>query len=185
MATSATFTDASPVTSLSSGGYATQYNVNDIFGASNVEKWANASADASDSNAGFSEITRRVKWAITSATADFENAMRQGRYELPITGAGACVWATNVVSILAGEWLYSRMRHAQRGPDGKPMACEFEGYITWAQLQMDYVRSGKLRLDASVFGKGTNAPFVTHHHSHSSYGSGQHGHSLSTGPFVG
>ena len=197
MATSATFTDASPVTSSSSGGYCVRSDIENIFGIPNIIKWAILSGKDPESNAGLAEINSRINWAINWATVDFENSMRQGRYTLPITGAGASIWATEVVATLAGLRLYGHLRPTQRGPDGNAIPHPYADQLTYVTLQLDYARSGKIRLDAVVFGKGQNAPEVTHQPSHAAYGPGQHGsgqhgsgqhgygHSLPTGPFVG
>ena len=97
------------------------------------------------------------------------------------------MWATNLVATLAGLWLYQHLRPTQRGTDGKPIPDRYDGIFTWAENQMNYVRSGKLVLDASVKGKGTNAPEVTHERSRGAYGPGMRGYGtrpLPSGPFA-
>ena len=84
------------------GTYASRGDLENIFGIPNIIKWAILSQNDPDSPEGQAEIVNRINWAIGVATADFENAMRQGRYTLPITGQGASVWATTVVATLAG-----------------------------------------------------------------------------------
>ena len=187
MATSTTFTDGSPVFSPSSGSYCVRSDIENIFGVPNIIKWAILSGTDPESNAGLAEINSRITWAINWATVDFENALRSGRYSLPITGTGASIWAKEVVATLAGLRLYGHLRPTQRGPDGNIVPHPYADQLTYVTLQLDYARSGKVGLDAIVFGKGQNAPEVTHHQSHAAYGPGQrgYGHLLPTGPFVG
>ena len=187
MATSITFADGSAVSSPSSDAYCVRSDIENIFGILNIIKWAILSGNDPTSSSGMAEINSRINWAINWATVDFENALRSGRYTLPITGAGASIWAKEVVATLAGLRLYGHLRPTQRGPDGNVIPHPYADQLTYVTLQLDYARSGKVGLDAAVFGKGTNAPEVTHHPSHAAYGPGQrgYGHSLPTGPFVG
>jgi len=186
MATSAVFLDAVPASSPSSGSYCLRSDIEYIFGVPNLIKWAIVSGNDPASPAGQAEVTNRINWAIGWATVDFENAMRQGRYTLPITGPGASIWAKELVAMLAGLRLYGHLRPTQRGPDSNIIPHPYADQLTYVTLQLDYARSGKMVLDALVFGKGTNAPEVTHHHSHAAYGPGQHGYGspLPTGPFT-
>jgi hypothetical protein len=177
---SITFADGTVIAGPASG-YAARSDLENIFGVPNIIKWAILSANDPGSPAGLAEITARINWAISVATADFENAMRQGRYTLPITGTGASVWATTVVATLAGLLLYQHLKPTQRDQDGRPIPDRYDGIFTWAEQQMNFVRSGKLRLDAAVFGKGTNAPEATHERSRGAYGP-TNGTSLSVEP---
>ena len=185
---SITFSDGTVIAGPASG-YAVRSDLENIFGIPNIIKWALLSANDPDSPAGLAEITGRINWAIGVATVDFENAMRQGRYTLPITGTGASVWATTVVATLAGLLLYQHLKPTQRDQDGRPIPDRYDGIFTWAEQQMNFVRSGKLRLDAAVFGKGTNAPEATHERSRGAYGPGMGGYGTGPfpppGPFVG
>ncbi|MGD0899778.1 MAG: hypothetical protein ABR915_18250 [Thermoguttaceae bacterium] len=184
-----TFNILVPFVAPAIGPYASRSDLENIFGIPNIIKWAILSANDPDSPAGLAEITARINWAIGVATVDFENAMRQGRYTLPITGTGASVWATTVVATLAGLLLYQHLKPTQRDQDGRPIPDRYDGIFTWAEQQMNFVRSGKVRLDAAVFGKGTNAPETTHERGRGAYGPGQGGYGTGPfpppGPFVG
>jgi hypothetical protein len=184
---SITLADGTPITGPVSG-YAVRSDLENIFGVPNIIKWAILSQNDPASPAGLAEITARVNWAISVATADFNNAMRQGRYTLPIVGTDASVWATTVVATLAGLLLYQHLKPTQRDQDGRPIPDKYDGIFTWAEQQMNFVRSGKLRLDAAVFGKGTNAPETTHERGRGAYGPGQGGYGIGPfpppGPFV-
>ena len=189
MSDSFTFADASPFPSpLVEGGYAQRSDLENIFGIPNIIKWAILSGADPDSPAGQAEVTARINWAIAVSTVDFENAMRQGRYELPVTGPGASIWATGVVARMAGLLLYGHLRPTQRGPDGQPIPHPYADELSYVTLNLDYARSQKLRLDAKVSGKGTNAPFATHERSHAAYGPGQGGYGTGRipppGPFA-
>ncbi len=185
---SITLADGTPITGPVSG-YAMRSDLENIFGVPNIIKWAILSQNDPASPAGLAEVTARINWAISVATADFNNAMRQGRYTLPIVGTDASVWATTVVATLAGLLLYQHLKPTQRDQDGRPIPDRYDGIFTWAEQQMNFVRSSKLRLDASVFGKGTNAPEATHERSRGAYGPGQGGYGTGPfpppGPFVG
>jgi hypothetical protein len=185
---SVTFADATVIAGPASG-YAARSDIEQIFGVPNIIKWAILSANDPDSPAGLAEITGRINWALKSSTVDFNNAMRQGGYTLPITGAEASIWATNVVATRAGLYLYQHLKPTQRGQDGHPIPDRYDGIFTWAEEQLNFVRSKKLRLDAAVFGKGTNAPFATHERSRGAYGPGIGGYGTGPfpppGPFVG
>jgi hypothetical protein len=170
-------------------GYAARTDIENIYGIPNIIKWSILSGNDPDSPAGVQEIAGRINWALGVASVEFENAMRQGRYQLPIVGVGASVWATTVVATLAGQFLYQHLRPTQRGEDGRPILDRYDGIFTWAEQQMNFARSGKLALDAAVFAKGTNAPYVSHERSHAAYGPGQDGYGTRPlpppGPFAG
>jgi len=158
-----------------------------IFGIPNIIKWSILSANDPKSAVGMVEITKRVNWALSVATVDFENCMRQGRYELPVVGPGASVWATTIVATLAGKLLYQHLRPTQRDPEGRPIPDKYDDIFSWAEKQMNFARAGKLVLDAAVYGKGTNSPQVTHERSHAAEGPGIRGYgtrALSPGPFA-
>ena len=186
-ATSITLADGAVIAGPASG-YAARSDIENIFGIPNIIKWAILSQNDPTGAAGLAEITARINWAIGVATADFNNAMRQGRYTLPVVGADASVWATTVVATLAGQLLYQHLKPTQRDQDGRPIPDRYDGIFTWAEQQMNFVRSGKLRLDAAVFGKGTNAPEATHERSRGAYGPGIGGYGTPAlpppGPFV-
>jgi hypothetical protein len=172
-----------------SGALCIRLDIENIFGPRNVIKWAIVSGSNPTSGDGTTEITNRVNWAIDSASADFIIAMNQGGYTLPLDGVRAMRWQTNMVAVRSGYYLYSWLRQAQRGPDGKPSPDYFSQWFDWWQEQIDFVRARKLHLDGSVFGKGTNAPEATHEPSHAAYGPGIRGYGEGRipppGPFVG
>ena len=155
---SVTFADGTVIAGPVSG-YATPSDMFQIFGFVNCQKWSILSANDPDSPAGIAESQSRYNWALSSSAVDFNNAMRQGGYTLPVTGPEATIWAKNVVATQAGLYLYQHLKPTQRGADGRPTPDRYDGIFTWAEPQLDFVRSRKLKLDAAVFGKGTNAPF--------------------------
>ena len=108
-------------------GYAVRSDLENIFGIPNIIKWAILSANDPTSTAGMTEITNRINWAISVATMMFDNAMREGRYALPVTGAEASVWATTVVATLAGLLLYQHLKPTQRDQDGRPIPDKYDG----------------------------------------------------------
>lgn len=150
----------------------TRGDIENIFGVPNVIKWSILSANDPTSGAGLAEITNRINWAIGVSTSDFNNAMRQGGYQLPLNGADAVRWQTNIVAICAGLYLYQHLKPTQRGEDGRPLPDRYDGIFTYCEQQLNFVRARKIRLDGTPFGKGTSGPEVTHEPSRGAYGPG-------------
>jgi hypothetical protein len=165
-------------------GLCTIYDLQEIFGIPNINKWAILDQQDPNSSGGMAEIANRVAWAINIASTDFRNAMRQGAYALEansggalsLAGTDAVVWQTNLVAIMAGLYLYMHLKPTQRGEDGRPTPDKYNGLFTYAQEQLNWARAGKIRLDAAVVGKGVDAPFATHHRNRGAYGPGQRGY---------
>ena len=92
---------------------------------------------------------------------------------------------TNRHARRAGNWLAESVA-ARRG---RPIPDRYDGIFTWAEQLMNFVRSSKLRLDAVVFDKGTNAPEATYERSRGAYGPGIGGYGTGPlappGPFCG
>ena len=155
-------------------------DLQNIFGIPNIIKWAILSQNDPDCPAGQAEIANRVNWAIGVATADFENAMRQGRYSLPITGPGASVWATTVVATLAGIVALSapEARATRRGRPAHSRPLRRHLHLGGATDELRPFRQDPA--GCTVFRKGTNAPVVTHERSRGAYGPGMDGYG--TGP---
>lgn len=151
-------------------------DLENIFGVSNVIKWAVLSNNNPTSTAGLAEISYRINWALGLSSTDFRNAMRQGGYVVPCNGPDGMVWQTNIVAIRAGLYLYMHLRPTQRGEDGRPLPDKYDGLFTFAEQQLNFARSRKLKLDGTLYGRGTNAPFVTHQPNHDFAGPGQLGY---------
>ena len=147
-------------------------DIENFFGIPNVIKWAILSGQDPTSVGGLAEVANRVEWSIGLSSTEFRNAMRQGGYQLPLDGADAIVWQTNVVAAMAGLFLYEHLRPTQRGEDGRPVPSHYDGIFTWAMQELNFVRSRKKKLDGTPAGKGCNAPFVTHERSRGAYGPG-------------
>ena len=136
-------------------------DLENIFGVPNIIKWAILSANDPDSPAGMAEITARINWAIGVATADFDTPCGRDVIRSPSPAAGQASgpppwwrrWPASALPALEAD---------AADQDGRPIPDRYDGIFTWAEQQMNFVRSGKLRLDAAVFGKGTNAPEATH-----------------------
>lgn len=91
--------------------YALRPDVHNIFGASNVTKWADV-----DNDANAHTISRRVEWALKRATDDVNDRLRGGPYEVPFDAPypGAVI---DACARLAGVLLYDS-RGAQDSEDG-------------------------------------------------------------------
>jgi hypothetical protein len=158
------------------GYLATRCDIEQIFGIPNVIKWSLLSQLDPDTTAGEQEICQRINWAIGLASTDFNNAMRQGGYELPLNGVDGARWQTNIVAIRAGLYLYIHLKPTQRGEDGRPLPDKYDGLFTFCEQQLNFARARKLRLDSTPFGRGTSGPFVTHEPRRNLRGPGQLGY---------
>ena len=158
------------------GAYISRSDIEQIFGVPNIIKWAILSGADPTQSTGQTEITARVNWSIGAAEAMFHNAMREGMYILPLTGPDAVQWAKLVCATLAGNLLYQHLKPTQRGEDGRPIPDRYDGMFTWAETQLNQARAHKIKLDAPTFGKGIDAPEVTHSRPRGAYGPGQRGY---------
>lgn len=86
--------------------YCTRADIEDLFGVSNVEKWADLDNDLDQDN-----IDDRITRAITEASDDIDEVMRGGPYDIPIVVTGGSTTPTgitNIAATLAGVWLYTK-----------------------------------------------------------------------------
>lgn len=60
--------------------YATRTDMDNVFGSDNINKWANVNG-----NSNAIEITGRVAWALEQATAEINDELFLGPYEIPFT----------------------------------------------------------------------------------------------------
>lgn len=77
--------------------YATQSDIEDIFGKDNVAIWSNLDGETGAD-------TTRIARAITYAEENVENRFRSGKYALPFNPIPAVV--VHWVATLAGLWLF-------------------------------------------------------------------------------
>ncbi len=79
--------------------YCARADIEQIFGTSNVEKWADL-----DDDADATKITARITAMIAEASEDIDDQLRGGRYELPFPSGTMTI--TTLAARLAGVLLY-------------------------------------------------------------------------------
>lgn len=78
--------------------YATQANIEDIFGASNVDAWATHSGDDEAATAA------RIARSLVVAEDHVNSRLRRGPYAIPFASAPTII--VDATARLAGVWLY-------------------------------------------------------------------------------
>lgn len=133
--------------------YCTRADIEDLFGAVNVAKWADL-----DSGQDADTIAARIVRAIAVASARIDDRLRDGPYVLPINGDPPTL--VNLCASLAGLWLYeSRGVQDVSAETGMPMH-RLRWFSEQAEKTLKDLRAGVLRLNVALQGYGTTAPMV-------------------------
>jgi phage gp36-like protein len=135
--------------------YATQTDIENIFGVANVARWSQLDNSISPVTAD----TSRIALAITNATANIEDRFRGTAYAVPFNPVPTKVteWAAK----MAGVWLYS-----SRGVNSKTATDEADQRILYHQRvtmeEMDLYAGGsrKFALTSPLAGRGGTAPWI-------------------------
>ena len=135
--------------------YATQANVEAIFGASNVNKWANIEQDGVAAT-----ITARIVLALENADSTINDYLRDSRYTIPFTSSPLPLSLVDTAARLAGIWLYE-----SRGVVDMDMETEKPIHkLMWHQKRVDkWLRNakvGRIKLDEDTT---TGHPEVVSH----------------------
>lgn len=138
--------------SLDGSLYCARADIEDLFGTTNVARWADL-----ENQGNAAHITTRIDRARVVATARINDRLRGGKYVLPITSAGAAATLVNLGAALAGDWLYST-RAVDDEEEGIGKAVK--RIADRAEKTLDEIRSDRIQLDAEIHGLGTTAPFV-------------------------
>src|SRR4051794_19615889 len=96
-------------TTTSSGSvatYATQQDLEDLFGVDNLARWSQLDNDTDTADA--SRITR----ALQAADADINIFFRGGPYATPLIATNARPTLTHWAAAIAGAWLYDARGNA-------------------------------------------------------------------------
>lgn len=80
--------------------YAKRQDVEDIFGALNVKKWADLDNEAHDE-----DIAARIGIALSKADDEVNDRLRGGPYVIPFTTAPSTI--VHLAALYTGVWLYS------------------------------------------------------------------------------
>lgn len=85
------------------GTYASQSDLEAVFGTTNVAKWSQLDPAQDNTTAD----TTRIAAAIAHAEADIDDRFRFSMYQVPLAGlAGVPKVLIHWVAVLAGMWLY-------------------------------------------------------------------------------
>jgi phage gp36-like protein len=131
-----------------SGRYATQADMEDVFGAANVLAWSDT-AGAGVADAG------RISRALAHADQTIDDMFRGGPYSLPLSGgSGVPAKVTEWAAKLAGVWLYEA--RGLRDTDGNRLADMAEAVKTEIRSYL----TGPRRLLATRHANTPEAPVV-------------------------
>ena len=132
-------------------------DVEDLYGTDNVIKYADLNENGDET-----EIAARIARAITVATCDFYDHIRNGRYVVPLKFLDGVSAATvvNKIASFTGVLLYEASGVQDFNPEtGKPqhrLHFQRQQYERFC----DELMAGKIKLNAERTGYGTNAPTV-------------------------
>ncbi len=125
--------------------YIARTNIEDKFGKKNVEIWADL-----DNNQVQADITARITTAIAFADETVDNALRRGRYALPITDALSAVpkVIVDVTASIAGVWLYENRGVQDFDPDTGKAQHRLHWQKVDARRVLSWLRMGQIELNA-------------------------------------
>jgi len=126
--------------------YATRSNIEDAFGVTNVEVWADLDADEDST-----KITNRITRALAIAEEEVDESLRNGAYVVPVTMdvdgvLGVSVTLTDVTAKLAGGWLWENRRLEDTDKDED--SSRVSSHAKRARAILTEIASGKRKLNA-------------------------------------
>lgn len=120
--------------------YCTRQDIENIFGRSNVEQWADV-----NNNSATPEIASRIEWAINLAGSELDARMRGGVYAVPFTDEPFDTLWVNAVARLAGVLLYEGRGITDVDTFGRPVH-PLSTHRDMAYEFVRKVRGGAIRL---------------------------------------
>lgn len=125
--------------------YLTRADIESKFGKKNIAVWADLDNDQVEN-----DIAARITAAIAFADESVDNALRFGRYALPITDASGVTprVIVDIAASMAGVWLYENRGVQDFDPDtGKP-----QHRLHWQKIDarktLTHLRMGQIELNA-------------------------------------
>lgn len=103
-------------TTASAAGTIARVDIENIFGANNVEIWADM-----DNDQDATKIDNRIDWAITMATSEFYDSIRGSRYKVPFSSP-LPDQVTLAIATLAGLRLHDARGLTDSGEGEDPMS---------------------------------------------------------------
>lgn len=118
--------------------YCLRSDIENIYGAVNVAKWADINNDGNEQT-----IDARINWAIISAYDYINNQLIGGVYVTPLTGQYPMI--VNCAAYLSAVYLYESRVLANYNGDGEPQHQLTQGK-KWANNVLLKLRAGTLRI---------------------------------------
>ena len=134
-------------------GYCTRQDIEDIFGADNVSKWADI-----QNNGNGDHIAGRIGQAILWTTAEVNDRLREGPVELPIVTVPRTI--VDLAAHFAGVWLYESRGVEDFDPDTGAAQHKLQFHRKHVEKTLSEIRAGKRRLSITASGKGMHVPMV-------------------------
>ena len=125
--------------------YCTRSDIEDMYGAKNVAKYADLDNDA-DTTA----IAARIARAIEAVGAEIDDVMRCCAYRLPLeTESGTTPTSIKYLAAsMAGIWLYEARGGEEYDPRSGQPVHRYEHRKTSNCSTLEEIRAGQRRLDA-------------------------------------
>jgi hypothetical protein len=125
--------------------YIEQSDIEDVFGASNVSKWADLDNDGDET-----AITARIDKAIAWAENEINSRLREGPYVLPLANDESDVplEIVDVAANLAGVWLYENRGVQDFDPESGQSVHRLEWNRARAEKTLKEILAGVRVLDA-------------------------------------
>lgn len=123
--------------------YADADNLYDCFGKARVKEWANMQELTEDNSTYSTEISRRITAALTYATGEINDFLRNGPYDIPFSTVPTSIERACVY--LAGAWLFEWRRGYGAEYDEMHERMEQRGYKI-----LEEVKRGARQFDEDV-----------------------------------
>ena len=131
--------------------YTSQSGIEAVYGTHNVAQWSNLDNDATTADAA------RIATAISYAEAYMNDALRDGRYEIPFGGTAPTMIA-DMAAKMAGVWLYNTRRIRRAEAEGVGEAIQ--GHQDEVDSLLAAINAGQRVLDAPLSHSYATAPQV-------------------------
>lgn len=137
--------------------YAERPDIESIFGASNVETWANLENEVSGST---DHVNNRITSALAYAENFIERRLKVGPYAIPLSPVDSIV--TDIAARLAGLWLYEgRGVQDWDQETGRP-AHKLQWHRVYVEEKLRMILAGQIQLSAATSrpNRSNRSPFV-------------------------
>ena len=151
--------------------YCGRSDVENIYGVSNIIQWSLLSTNDPTSDAGIAEIANRIAAEIQTQTAEIDDHLREGGYELPLSINESTLSLVRLCATMVGVALYENRGTIDYNHETGKVEHRYQFKKDWAIKRLDEIRSGKVRWDAArVSGANTGPQAQQTHHRKPRYG---------------